>query len=585
MSKVAFIAIHYAELSAFLVAGWGFAKPILRRLNADDTVDGWIENTLACVLGLGFLICIFQILAISGVLRAAAVWGVLLAGMIAALIRSPAAAYPAVRARMTSWKSLTDLQKLSAVALGLLIFSNFLGPLRPPQDWDELMYHLPRAQQWALTGSLGIQTWLRYPWFPSNYELLYSAALLVGDDVLPHLLHAASGWLVAILIFFFARRQYKPWLGWLASAMWVFATRGTLNDAYIDGGLALFVTAAAITFFIWTENPQRKPWAWLAAFLLGVAAGTKYQALVFLPLFAVSFFVIARRAPRFGGALAAFLIPCAYWYLRNAIQTGDPFDPIGGRVFGFTDWNAADLQAQFQDMKRVADWPPWYLWPAAASPLFGDTRNHRFFRIVLVYSGYLFATWILTSHYSRYAMPAYPAWAILSARTWGGTGIALWRALTPLRVALPARFPGNTAKTIGGSLLVFLLAANVLAYSRNNWRHIAVTPEDRNQVLRSVVPGYEVLSYLRNHLIGKAYQIGLDGSIYYAPHPIWGDIFGPWRYRDYATLPPMQLWQKLRSGGFSTSFWRQVPAYRIRPENSGITFRPYTQRTAEKSIE
>ena len=550
MTKIAFIAIHYAELSAFLVASWGVAKPILRRVNADGTVDGWLENTFACVLGLGLLICAFQLLAISGVLRTPVVWGVLAAGMVAALVRSPAAAHSAIQTAIASWKAQTYAQKLSAVALALIIFSNFLGPLRPPQDWDELMYHLPRAQQWAITGSLGIQTWLRYPWFPSNYELLYSAALLVGDDVLPHLLHAASGWLVAILIFFFAKRQYKPWLGWLASAMWVFSTRGALNDAYIDGGVALFVTAAAVAFYLWSENPQRKHWVWLSAFLLGVAAGTKYQALVLLPLFTVSLVVVAPRAPQFGGAVVAFLVPCAYWYLRNAVQTGDPFDPIGGKVFGFTDWNAADLQAQFQDMKRVADWPAWYLWPAMAAPLLHDTRNLRFFRIVLVYSSYFFATWVLTSHYSRYAMPAYPAWAILSAMTWGGAGIALWRALTRLRVPLPSNFPWRTAKTIGGSVLVLLLAANVLAYSRNNWRHIPATPQDREQILRKVVPGYEVLSYLRHHLVGKAYQIGLDGSIYYAPHPIWGDIFGPWRYRDYATLPPTRLWQKLRSGGF-----------------------------------
>ncbi len=550
MTKVAFIAIHYAELSAFLVASWGIAKPILRRVNADGTVDGWLENTFACVLGLGLLICAFQLLAISGMLRTPVVWGVLAAGLVAALVRSPAAAHSAIQAGIASWKARTYAQKLSAVALALIIFSNFLGPLRPPQDWDELMYHLPRAQQWAITGSLGIQTWLRYPWFPSNYELLYSAALLVGDDVLPHLLHAASGWLVAILIFFFAKRQYKPWLGWLASAMWVFSTRGALNDAYIDGGVALFVTAAAAAFYLWSENPQRKHWLWLSAFLLGVAAGTKYQALVFVPLFTVSLVVIAPRAPQFGGAVVAFLVPCAYWYLRNAIQTGDPFDPIGGKVFGFTDWNAADLQAQFQDMKRVADWPAWYLWPAVAAPLLHDTRNLRFFRIVLVYSSYFLATWILTSHYSRYAMPAYPAWAILAAITWEKAGMVLQRWANSLRLPLPSSTsPAGATRLIAG-LFFIALVVNVLIYSKNNWRHIAATPTEREHILAKAVPGYKALSYLRNHLVGRAYQVGLDGAIYYAPHPIWGDVFGPWRYGDYINLPPLRLSQRLRSEGF-----------------------------------
>ena len=57
--------------------------------------------------------------------------------------------------------------------------------------------------RWRRTGSLGIDEWLRYPWFPYNFNLLFAGALLVGDDVLPHFDERSSpagcrsGWSIA----------------------------------------------------------------------------------------------------------------------------------------------------------------------------------------------------------------------------------------------------------------------------------------------------------------------------------------------------------------------------------------------------
>ena len=46
--------------------------------------------------------------------------------------------------------------------------------------------------------------------------------------------------------------------------------------------------------------------------------------------------------------------------------------------------------------------------------------------------------------------------------------------------------------------------------------------------------------------MGRIYLIGnLADSIYYAPHPIWGDFFGPWRYSDIVSNNPVQLYKNL----------------------------------------
>ena len=60
-------------------------------------------------------------------------------------------------------------------------------------------------------------------------------------------------------------------------------------------------------------------------------------------------------------------------------------------------------------------------------------------------------------------------------------------------------------------------------------------------MLQEHIPGYGVLTYLRDHPQARIYQLGLEESLYYAPRPIWGDVFGPWRYRDYQSLSPQAL--------------------------------------------
>jgi hypothetical protein len=44
----------------------------------------------------------------------------------------------------------------------------------------------------------------------------------------------------------------------------------------------------------------------------------------------------------------------------------------------------------------------------------------------------------------------------------------------------------------------------------------------------------------------------MEGALYYAPAPIWGDHFGPWRYRDFVMLAPHELAQRLAKFKFDT---------------------------------
>jgi len=50
----------------------------------------------------------------------------------------------------------------------------------------------------------------------------------------------------------------------------------------------------------------------------------------------------------------------------------------------------------------------------------------------------------------------------------------------------------------------------------------------------------------------RIYQFALENLTYYAPNPIWGEIFGPWRNHDRMLLGAKGLALRLRAEGFDT---------------------------------
>jgi hypothetical protein len=90
---------------------------------------------------------------------------------------------------------------------------------------------------------------------------------------------------------------------------------------------------------------------------------------------------------------------------------------------------------------------------------------------------------------------------------------------------------------------------------------------------------YDLFAQLDPSTTGRIYQWGLEGVIYYAPHPIWGDHFGPWRYRDrdIQRLSSNDLAKKLTHDGFETLLVRSdsVPGLEAKPD-----FRRYFQEIA-----
>jgi hypothetical protein len=533
MALIGFVLSQYAQLLVFIGACWGLGSLLWP---ASELAT---QHPLRIALGMGLVICALQVLAIAGLLNTASVLLVIGCGLWAA----------ALQIRQLAWPRPTLGWPLLLLMLATL--PTLFSPLRPPLAWDALMYHLPHAREWALTGQLGVHEWLRYPWFPYNFDLLFAAALVLGNDVLPQLIHASTGWITAWLVYRLAT-VYLPAparsVATLATVFWLVTSRSHYSAAYVDMGIALFLTAAFALLLSSLRATDRRP-VWLAAFLLGVAAGSKYQVLGLLPLFGAALLLrhciqgwgwrVHSEWPTWLGVALCLALPCLYWYARNALLTGDPFNPLGGRLLGFSDWNLDDYLWQFQDLRNHAGWPHWALWLALAAPLLVSLRRVLALRAAWLVAAYMALVWLLSSRYPRYLLPAYPLISLLSA----GVCVQLWRQL-------PVQLSQRVA-AVSVSLLVLTLGFIGARSIAKSWPLIAPTSSARDAVLQQQVAGHKVWRYLQEHPETKLYQMSLEDSLYYAPRATWGDIFGPWRYRDYQNLAAHPLHHKLRSEGFT----------------------------------
>ncbi len=244
---------------------------------------------------------------------------------------------------MTAWSA-------PSIFVYVILLPLALPAVLPPTFADSVSYHLAYAVEWAMAGRIHVDPFLRFPYYANNFLLLYSALFILKLSDYCQFLTWLCGLLtcLGVLAFFTDDSQREP-----ACSFWkrfqpqqfliplcvalspVFLRY--LNVAMLDIPIGLFVLVPILCAYRSSSSGQyERQLVVIGAF----CAGMKLTLIGHLPLFLGSlFFAAARRLRRreialLSLALIALSLP---WYVRNLIETHDPFPPVINSYFHHED--------------------------------------------------------------------------------------------------------------------------------------------------------------------------------------------------------------------------------------------------------
>jgi hypothetical protein len=231
------------------------------------------------------------------------------------------------------------IQALLAVTILLLYFVLIILALTPPIARDALIHHLAIPKLWLLNGGFYEIKWADFSYYPMNIDLLYLICLYFNNDILPHFIHMGFGIGTAWLMYCYLNSKFNRVAGLLGVLVFV-STPIVLRMstvAYVDLGLTFLTTVSVLAFIHWRTGRYKEfKWLLVSAVAMGLALGTKYNALiawVFLSSSVVFFYARNTgeqwRAIRYGAIfflISLFLF--SPWLIKNLILTGNPLYPL-----------------------------------------------------------------------------------------------------------------------------------------------------------------------------------------------------------------------------------------------------------------
>jgi len=568
MVMLTFVVAHLAVLLLLAVVSYVLGRRITCAFHYASV---WEEGVCSTTLGLGVIGALIFLLGLLGLLHT---WASLVALVALQPLCFPIWRDLVKRLTITIKRMCGRPAILAGALLALAVLTPiWLLPLYPPTAFDATMYHLPYAKLYVQHHQALLTPYLRFPVSPQLNEMLFTLMLLFYDDIAAQLVQFLMMGLVAIALYAWGCRHFSSQVGLWAAALWL-ANPLVLwlgASAYIDIGLTLFITMAVYAFWNWLHAHEKR-WLILAGVFGGFAAGSKYPALFFLGLLGLVTLYISIRKRKYSAPFVftaiAFAV-AAPWYLRNLYYTGNPVFPFFPEIFGYSLWNAEDLQGQLYDLRYAhglerSFWAfislPWHLafnqesfvMEAPLSPLyffalpllmvFGATSVPIRGILALVLAYTLF--WFFSAQILRYLVPALPLLSL-------ATAAALERFLPwlpPIR-RWASRF------TVAAIAAVLLVSPGWLyaAYKVKQQGPIPVIQEQRDAYLSQHLPSYSAYKFL-NELKGRDYTLYAlydTNMAYFADGTFMGDWFGPARYsRILSSMESGQdLYEALKSLG------------------------------------
>jgi hypothetical protein len=236
-------------------------------------------------------------------------------------------------------KFRTILAHLLCTSIILIVIFEIILCLTPPIARDALIHHLAIPKLWLEHGGFYDIKWAVFSYYPMNIDLLYLIPLYFRNEIIPNFIHLSFGIGTAWLIYHYLKDKLGHLAGLLGALIFMSTpiVMRLSTIAYVDLGLTFFTTVAILAFLRWrTEGYENFKWLFISSVAMGLALGTKYNALItwfFLSLTVV--FLYSRDTEKqwvaIGYGAIFFFVSLAVfspWLIKNFILTGNPLYPL-----------------------------------------------------------------------------------------------------------------------------------------------------------------------------------------------------------------------------------------------------------------
>ncbi|MCX7765782.1 MAG: glycosyltransferase family 39 protein [Candidatus Sumerlaeia bacterium] len=445
-------------------------------------------------------------------------------------------------------------------ALGIALFPVFISALAPPNNWDELVYHLTNPKKYLSAGGFVYMPFLLYENMPHYLNLLYGWLMSYGTESAPRLFHFSLGIATAIVIWQICIRYFDKLTAGLSVAIFLTTPLITaeMSVAMVDVGLAFFFLLGLMALFFWDDSTGREQkWLWVAGIFAGIQAGCKYQGVYGLIALLGCLIFIQLKRFSLGATIKAilyFLTPAFLlllpWLIKNVIMVRNPVYPNLYSIFGGRDWTAEHTQqmriwlGSMGMGKSVLDFfllfwrlpikgwyyysrfagiiTPFYFLPLPLLLIFRCGVKHRDWQseseksfsqnkltYLMITALIYLIVWFTGSQQLRFLIPSLALFAILS-------GVALGILLQRIATAMPRISNILNALCLGCIVATGILAEPIDFLLLGQHLNVTLGRCDRDTFLAGSISDYKMVKYINQHLPPKARVLMLfDNRGYY----------------------------------------------------------------------
>lgn len=244
------------------------------------------------------------------------------------------------------WRALRSSPYAPAYrVIALVVLLQLVAALAPATDYDGLAEHLAQAQQYVMAGRI-IPLWHdHHSQFPAMLQMYYLLAHALNVPEAAKLYHWGFGVVALLATLVAGRRLLGPAAG--AYGAMVLATTPAfawlMGVAYVDLATTACSIVALLLLCLWLRERDQTSLL-VSALAIGVAAGTKMQALALLGVLVMAVTIAAngrRQRLRTAGVYLGLAVAiCLPWYLKSWVWTGNPVYPFAYGLFGGKMWSA-----------------------------------------------------------------------------------------------------------------------------------------------------------------------------------------------------------------------------------------------------